>query len=117
MSTTFLEVEDWKSEWGLWIVATLAALPASAFLWFVGGMAACGGELYDTPPGSIGDRFCGSVVDPVVPWVSLASTPFWIAAVGGLIAIRLQNRRLFLAALTAPFVIVGLGTLVALIVF
>ena len=92
-------------------------MPASAILWFVGGMAACGGEVYDTPSGSLGDRFCGSVVDPVVPWASIASVPFAIAAVGGLVAIRIRSRRLLLVALTAPFVLVGAGTLVALVIF
>jgi hypothetical protein len=106
----------WKSERAWWILATLASVPASAFLWFVGGMAACGGEVYETPPGSIGDSFCGSVVDPVLPWVSIASIPVWIAAVGGVTAIRLRSRRLLFVALTAPFVIVGVGTLVALAV-
>jgi hypothetical protein len=92
-------------------------VPASAFFWFVGGMAACGGEVYDTPSGSLGDRFCGSFVDPVVPWVSIASVPVAVAAVGGLIAIRIRSRRLLLVALTAPFVIVGIGTLAALAIF
>jgi hypothetical protein len=110
-------VGDWKDARAWWIVATLASVPASALLWLVGGMAACGGEVYDTPPGSIGDSFCRSVVDPAVPWVSIASIPVWVAAVGGVIAIRLRSRRLLFAALTAPFLIVGAGTIVALAVF
>jgi hypothetical protein len=88
----------------------------SVFLWFVGGTAACGGEVYDTPPGSIGDSFCGSVVDPVVPWISLASVPVWVAVVGGVIAIRMRSRRLLFAALIASFAIVAAGTIAALAV-
>jgi hypothetical protein len=98
-------------------MTTLASVPASAFLWFVGGMAACGGEVYDTPPGSLGDRFCGSLVDPVVPWASIAAVPIAVAGIGGLIAIRIRSRRLLVIALTAPFVMAGVGTLAALAIF
>jgi hypothetical protein len=106
-----------KNERALWILATLASVPASAVLWFVGGMGACGGEVYDTPHGSSGDAFCRSVVHPIVPWVSIASLPVWVAAVGGLVAIRVGNRRLLVAALTTPFLIAGVGTLAALAIF
>jgi hypothetical protein len=76
-------------------------------LWFLGGQASCGEEVYDTPPGSAGDTFCTVLVQPVVPWASLAALPFVLAAIGGFIGIRLRDRRLFLAALIAPFALVA----------
>ena len=84
-------------------------------LWLVGGMASCGEEDYDTPPGSIGDTLCQTLVEPVVPWLLLAALPFVIALAGGFVGIRRRNRRLFAAALTAPFVLVVVGVLATLV--
>jgi hypothetical protein len=64
---------------GVWVVATLATLPASALLRFVGAMAAGGGETYDPPPRPF--------VDPGIPggWELIAASPTVIALVGGFI--------------------------------
>jgi hypothetical protein len=101
--------------WGLWGAATLLAIPCSVLLWFVGGMASCGEEVYDTPPGSAGDTMCQALVEPVVPWLLLAALPFAIVLAGGFVGIRRRNRRLFATALTAPFVLVVVGVLAALV--
>ncbi len=74
----------------------------------VGGNSFCGEEDYDTPPGSIGDALCTTLVHPVVPWASLAAVPVVLAAVGGFVAIRRRKESLFLIAVCAPFVLVVL---------
>lgn len=84
----------------------MLAIPASVLLWFVGGMASCGEEVYDTPPGSTGDTLCQTLVMPVAPWLLLAALPFAMVLAGGFVGIRRRNRRLFVAALTVPFVLV-----------
>ena len=111
MSTT---VTDWRKAWSLWLAATLAAVPASAVLWFIGGQGFCGEETYDTPPGSAGDTLCTTLVQPIVPWALLAAVPLLIAAVGGFTGIRLRRRRLFLLAVAAPFALVALGVFAVL---
>jgi hypothetical protein len=108
-------VSGWRGAWGLWAAVTLLAIPASAVFWFVGGMASCGEEVYDTPPGSTGDTLCQKLVEPVVPWLLLAALPFVIALAGGFVGIRRRNSRLFTAALTAPFVLVVVGVLATLV--
>jgi hypothetical protein len=97
---------DWRKAWAVWAIAVLAALPASAVLWFVGGQAWCGEETYNTPPGSTGDAFCSTLVEPIVPWAALAAVPFLVAAIGGVVAIRLRRPGMFIAAVSAPFVFV-----------
>lgn len=101
----------------MWVAATVAAVPASVVLWFIGGYALCGMEVYDTPPGSAGDTLCSALVEPIVPWALLASTPLLAALVGGFIGIRLRNRDLFVLALSAPFVMVGVAVVALLAAF
>ncbi len=110
-------MSGWRGAWGLWAAVTLLAIPASALLWLVGGMASCGEEDYDTPPGSVGDSLCQTFVKPVIPWLLFAALPFGMVLVGGFIGIRRQNRRLFVAALTVPFVLVVIGVFATLAVF
>ena len=105
---------DWRKAWVLWVIAVLAAVPASAVLWFVEGQAWCGEETYNTPPGSTGDALCTRLVEPIVPWASLAATPLLVAAIGGVLAIRLRRRGLFLAVISAPFAFVVLALLMTL---
>jgi hypothetical protein len=101
----------------IWVLATLAMFPASLFLWFVGGTSACGEEVYDTPPGSLGDAMCQALVDPVAPWALLASTPLVIVALGGFIALRRENRRLFVLSIAVPVLLILGGVLVATALF
>jgi hypothetical protein len=92
-----------RRTWIWWIVGTLATLPASASLWFVGAMSAGGGEDYDPPaPG---------IVDPGIPgvWVAIALVPTWLALGGGFLAIRREWGGLFVFSLTAPYVVALLG--------
>jgi hypothetical protein len=98
-----------RGEWAWWSVATLAAVPASAVLWFVVGQGWCGTEVYDTPRGSAGDSLCTALVKPVFPWALLASLPFFAVLVGGFIGIRLHKRGLFLFAVAAPFALTVLA--------
>ncbi len=107
-------MDDWKDAWRVWAAVTLVSVPAAALFWFVAGTAACGEELYDTPPGSLGDDFCTTVVQPVVPWIAVAGIPVLVPALGGVVAMQIRSRRLFVAALAAPFVLVTAGTVVAL---
>jgi hypothetical protein len=109
-------VSGWRGAWGLWAAVTLLAIPASVVFWLVGGMASCGEEDYDTPPGSIGDTLCQTLVEPVVPWLLLAALPFVIALAGGFVGIRRRNTRLFAAALTVPFILIVVAVLAMLIV-
>jgi hypothetical protein len=102
-------VTCWRGAWALWVSATLAALPASALLWFVVGQSWCGMEVSDTPAGSVGDSLCTNLVEPVVPWALVASLPLLVVLVGGLAALRFHRRRLFALAVTAPFVLVVLA--------
>jgi hypothetical protein len=111
------EVKGSRAAWGVWAAVTLAAVPASALLWFVGGQAWCGEEVYDTPPGSTGDALCQTLVDPVVPWLVLAALPLAIVVLGGFAGIRLGSKRLFLIALTAPFVVVLVAVFTFLALF
>jgi hypothetical protein len=80
-------------------------------------MGMSGEEVYDTPPGSVGDTLCNGLVEPVVPWASVAAIPVAVAAVGGFIGLRLGRRRLFYFALATPFVLVFGGTLAVLAIF
>jgi hypothetical protein len=78
----------WEPARQTWYVALGASLLASAFLWLMGGYTACGMEVYDLPPGSLRDSFCTTLVEPVVPWASLAALPFALSLLGGLVALR-----------------------------
>jgi ABC-type Na+ efflux pump permease subunit len=100
-----------------WTLATLAMIPASIVLWLVGGMAACGEETYDTPPGSVGDSLCEGLVRPVLPWALLASIPFVLGLAGGLAAMRRGDRRLLIAATAVPPALFVLGILIFPAVF
>jgi hypothetical protein len=110
-------VKGSRAAWGLWAAVTLAAVPASALLWVVGGQVLCGEEDYDTPPGSTGDTLCRTLVDPVAPWLVLAALPFAIVLFGGFAGIHLGNKRLFLIALTAPFVVVVVAVFAFFVLF
>ena len=107
---------DWRKAWALWVIAVVAAVPASAVLWLVGGQAWCGEETYNMPPGTAGDALCARLVEPIVPWASLAAIPFLVAAIGGVVAIRRRRRGLFLAAVSAPFAFIAFAVLVTLAV-
>jgi hypothetical protein len=87
----------------IWVLATLAMFPASLFLWFVGGMGACGAEVYDTPPGSLGDSMCHALVDPIAPWALIASTPVVIVALGGFTPVVVRANDSWSSRLPARF--------------
>lgn len=110
-------VTDWRRAWVVWVMAMVVAAPASAVLWLVGAGAFCGEEIYDTPPGSVGDTLCNALVKPILPWALLASVPLVAALVGGFIGIRLRSRGLFVLALSAPLVLVGFAVFAILAVF
>jgi hypothetical protein len=99
-------VKDWRRAWIVWAAAALAAVPASVVVWFVGGQAWCGEEVYDTPPGTVSDTLCSTLVEPVVPWAILAAAPFVVVVAAGLLALRRRDQRLFVLAITLPFVFV-----------
>ena len=94
--------------WAFWIVGILASLPASGLLWFVGAMAAGGGEIYDPPPPAF--------VDPGIPaaWVLIALSPTLLALVGGYLGIRHRWNELFVFALTAPYLLAIIGAVAIL---
>jgi hypothetical protein len=77
-----------RREWTLWGVATLATLPASCFVWFVGAFGMCPEEDGARPHAALGDSLCSSLVEPVVPWAVLALMPTLLASVGGFVALR-----------------------------
>jgi hypothetical protein len=80
-----------RRDWTLWAVATLTTVPASLFVWLIGGMGMCGEETYDTPPGSVGDSLCSALVEPVVPWMLLALIPTVLTAVSSFGAVRRRD--------------------------
>src|SRR5215212_7262550 len=98
-----------RSIWALWGVVTVLTVPVSLILWWVGGTAMCGEEVYDTPPGSVGDSLCNALVEPVAPWAAIAALPTVLAAAGGFAGVRLGRRRLFYFSLITPFVLVLVG--------
>ena len=100
-------MDEWTKARVAWVAAMLVLVPVCAFFWLVGGGAFCGEEVYDTPPGSVGDSLCNALVEPVVPWAAIAAAPFGLAAAAGRVAIRRRDRRLLLVALIAPFVLVA----------
>jgi hypothetical protein len=103
--------------WAIWGVVTLLTVPVSFILWWVGGTAMCGEEVYNTPPGSAGDSLCDALVEPVAPWAALAALPTLLAAAGGFAALRLDRRRLFFFSLIAPFLLALVGIQLLLAVF
>jgi hypothetical protein len=100
-----------------WALVMVAMVPASAFLWFVGGVAACGEEAYDTPPGSLGDSLCSALVEPVVPWAALAAAPLALGLIAGLIGLRQGSRRLVVIGTALPPLLIVLGVFCLLAVF
>jgi hypothetical protein len=101
----------------LWAAAILVASVASLLLWWVGGQAACGQEVYDTPPGSFGDAFCRDLVEPVFPWGALAGLPLLVVLVVGLAGIRTRSTRLLVVAVVAPLAVAFLAVAAALAAF
>lgn len=99
-------MRDRRAVWIAWAVAALAAVPASVAVWFLGGQSWCGEEVYDTPPGSVRDTLCSTLVEPVVPWAVVAAVPFVVVVGGGLLALHRRDARLFVLAITLPFVLV-----------
>ena len=106
-----------RSVGGLWALSLAVLFPASLLLWFVGGTAACGMEVYDTPPGSTGDHFCTHLVDPVWPWAALAASPLALGLALGLLALKKRSRWLLALAACLPFALVLLGVFGALALF
>jgi hypothetical protein len=80
-------------------------------------MSFCGEEVYNTPPGSMGDALCTALIEPVWPWALVASTPTLLAVIGGFLGLRARNPRVFRFSLLAPWVIGVLGFLLAPAVF
>jgi hypothetical protein len=103
--------------WALWGVVTVLTVPLSFILWWIGGESTCGSEVYETPPGSVGDSLCDALVEPVAPWAAIAALPTLLAAAGGFAGIRLGRRRLLYLSLIAPFVLVLVGLQLSLIIF
>jgi hypothetical protein len=98
-------------DWALLVVVTVATIPASAFVWFIGGGSMCGEETYNTPPGSVGYSLCGALVEPIAPWATLAAIPTILVAVGGVLAIRRGRAYLLMVFLGSVYL---LALLVAL---
>src|SRR5215218_10424428 len=89
--------------WAIWGVVTLLTVPVSFILWWVGGTAMCGEEVYNPPPGSAGDSLCDALVKPGAPSAALAAIPTLLAAARGFATLRLASRRMFVISPTAPF--------------
>jgi hypothetical protein len=106
-----------RSEVVAWSLVMIGMLPGSAFLWFVGGVGACGEDAGDSPPGSLGDRLCNTFVEPVAPWAALAAIPLALGLVGGLVAVSTRNRMLLVFATIAPPFLVALGVFALLAAF
>jgi hypothetical protein len=101
----------------IWVFVMVVMVPASALLWFVGGVGACGEEVYDTPPGSLGDNLCSTLVEPVAPWAALAATPLAFGLVTGLIGLTNGNRRLVVIGTLVPPLLIVFGVLLLLAAF
>ncbi|HEY3070146.1 MAG TPA: hypothetical protein VGJ34_07500 [Gaiellaceae bacterium] len=106
-----------RSEVVAWSLVMIAMLPGSAFLWFVGGVGACGEDAGDSPPESLGDQLCTTFVEPVAPWASLAATPLALGLVAGLVAIARRHRLLLVFATIAPPFLLVLGVFALLAAF
>jgi hypothetical protein len=100
-----------------WVGATIALVPASFLLWMIGAQASCGEEIYDTPPGSLGDRACNALVEPIVPWALMAAVPLGVGLVAGFAAIGTKHRGLLLFATVTPLSLVVLAIFAALAFF
>jgi hypothetical protein len=94
--------------WALLVVVTVVTIPASAFIWLIGGMSMCGEETYSTPPGSVGDSLCGALVKPIAPWATLAAIPTIFVAVGGVLAIRRGQANLLTVFLGSVYLLAAL---------
>lgn len=101
----------WEPARQTWYVALAASLLGSGFLWMTGGYSACGMEVYDTPPGSLRDSFCNTLVEPVVPWASLAALPFALSLLGGVVALRRGSGWLLTIATWLPLALAVSGIL------
>jgi|SRR5436190_6452736 len=88
--------------WILWVFATAGSVVVSYVVWWLWGMAFCGEEVYDTPPGSTGDALCGALVDPVWPWALVAAVPALLTLLGGFLGLVLRRPRLYSLSLVAP---------------
>jgi hypothetical protein len=101
------EAEESLRRWGLaraiWTLVALATFPASVFIWFLGAYSLCG---TDTTEPSFGEGACDALVHPVVPWVAIAATPLVALVLGGVIALRRRDSRLFALSLAAPSLLV-----------
>jgi hypothetical protein len=106
-----------RSAFAVWAAAVGVLIPLSFAFWWVGGMAACGEEVGDTPPGSLGDRGCNALVQPVLPWIVISVIPLAMAVVLGVIALRRDNRRLLATAIALPFLLIVGGVFAFLAVF
>ena len=104
-------------DWTLWVSTTLATIPASLVVWFIGGVAMCGEEVYITPPGSVGYSLCNALVEPIAPWVALASIPTLLTAIGGFIALRRRTWRLLWVLLVGAYLLAFLIVLAFLASF
>ena len=103
--------------WAIWGVVTSLTVPVSFIVWWVGGTAMCGEEVYNTPPGSAGDSLCDALVEPVAPWAAVAALPTLLAAAVGFVALRFDRRRLLVFSLIAPFLFARVSIQVFLAVF
>ena len=89
-----------------WIVLIAMGLYATFHVWFGGAYWLCG---TDTTYAAFGEDACDALVEPMVPWAAIAATPLLILVVGGRIALRRQDRRLFAVSLIVPTVLLLLA--------
>jgi hypothetical protein len=98
--------EPWVGARVAWFLVVVGALPVSALFWIAGAYAFCGTDT--TEPGKLGDWACGNLVHPVAPWAAIAAAPVAALLVGGWIALRRRDWRLFgFFLIVPPLLLVG----------
>jgi hypothetical protein len=97
------QLAAWEKARAGWLLLVVCAVPASAYLWLVGGFGFCGTDTTD--PGRAGDWACVNLVRPVVPWAVIALMPIAALLVGGWIALRLRDWRVLTVVLAVPCVL------------
>jgi hypothetical protein len=99
----FNETLRWQRATGLWLLVALATFYGSFQLWIFSGLVLCGS---DTTEPVLSEAVCRDGGLPAITlFIAAPFTPFLVVAIGGPIALRRRDGRLFVMSVLAPPVV------------
>jgi hypothetical protein len=103
----FGETLRWQRATGLWLLVALVTFVGSFQLWIFSGYVLCGS---DTTEPVLSEAVCRDGGLPAITlFIAAAFAPFLVVAIGGSIALRRRDGRLFVMSVLAPPVVLAVS--------